>query len=159
MAEMSDRNSKNAKIGRRRHMQAAREILSNREELSQGRRHIYEGGIYAPEDTPKGHRGPLSHAEIVKIGVLYQQGVSQLDISIQMGISTSTVRNTIKRERFVSPNKAKGGWKNRKGTDGANAGGSSGHEGRARLLAEHDAGLCDRDCRLGRHGRQPLERG
>lgn len=143
-------NGKRAAVIKKAPGRVARGIRSTRAELSAQRGHIYEQGAHAPQATSKGHRGPLTRAEIMKIKELKAAGYTHLKVAEEMGISTQAVSHACVQFQIPSANKARGGWAAKKERDVVRP--HSGPAGRADLLAAHDAGVCGGDCRLGRHG-------
>jgi hypothetical protein len=149
MAEMRDRDAKHARMGRRRQAITAQGMRTNRQMLSRDRGHIYLEGTYAEPDAPV-RRSSLTQEEISQIRQLRAEGKALLEIANILNRSAASVRAACQRYDIPSPNKARGGWpvKRERENDQVHLS----HAGKRDLLADHDAGTCGRDCRLGRHG-------
>lgn len=139
MAEPDQKRRNRLRNLRWAQQQAASQIHENREALSVGRRAMYGQGEYEPEPQRGNGPRPVTVAEVASIKERMRAGDTQEQVAKDLGLHLSSVARVCK---VLGPSI-------REGKDDQV---HSGARGWPSLLADHDAGLCGGDCRLGRHG-------
>lgn len=138
MAEPSKKRHNRELYLRQGQQQAASLIRDNRDTLSQSRRAMYEQGTYEPEPPPRYGLAPLTAAAVAEVRRLVEGGHTPEQVARDLNLHPVSVARVCKVLR-VTPKE-----KDHDQVDADTA-------GRAPELGDHDAGVCDRDCRLGRH--------
>jgi hypothetical protein len=138
MAEANKERRNRLYSVRRGQREAASLIRDNRDTLSQSRRDVYEGGTFQPEPPPRYGLAPLTAAAVAEVRRLVEDGHALDQVARDLNLHPVSVARVCKVLR-VTPKE--------KDHDQADADTAR----RAPELGDHDAGVCDRDCRLGRH--------